>query len=71
MSCISNLFQKIIQFALVLAIIGMLKDATLFMFKEAAEAHTVGLISLSKLNRNLTENSHKKNHPPNEIKGSK
>ena len=55
MGFITGIIRTVIQWGLFLGMIGILGDATQFMFKNAAQAHSEGLVSLSKLNRSLTE----------------
>lgn len=53
MGAVSKLIEGIIHLAIVLAMMGLLKDATFFMAKEVARVHRKGLVSLTELNRGL------------------
>ena len=51
------LMRKVFEWALFLALIGGLGEATVTMFKEAGHARAHGLVSLSALNRSLVGSS--------------
>ena len=53
MTFIGDLIRKVLDWALFLALIGGLGEATLSMCREAGKAHSRGLISLSRLNHAL------------------
>ena len=53
MGFLSNLIQSAFQWALFLALVGGLGEATATLYKEAGSARAYGLISLSRLNRSL------------------
>jgi hypothetical protein len=53
MNYVFDLMRKVFEWALFLALIGGLGEATATMFKEAGHARAHGLISLSALNRSL------------------
>lgn len=59
MNYLFNLFRSLFEWALFLALVGGLGEATVTMYKEAAHAHAHGLISLSALNRVLVGGSEK------------
>jgi len=50
-----KLITALIQWALFLGVTGGLVDVTIAMRREAAHAHQVGLISLSRLNHALVD----------------
>lgn len=53
MGAVGKLIEGIIHLAIALAMMGLLKEATLFMAKEVARLHRKGLVSLTELNRGL------------------
>ena len=53
MGYLSTLIQTAFQWALFLALIGGLGEATTTLYKEAGTARAYGLISLVRLNRSL------------------
>ena len=53
MNYVTTLIRTAFQWAIFLAVTGGLGEATLKMFKEARNAQSHGLISLSKLNHSL------------------
>lgn len=55
MNLITRIVLGLLQFALVVGLAGGLIDLTRTMRDEAAKAHSHGLISLRKLNRQLTK----------------
>ena len=56
MTFIGDLIRKILDWALFLALIGGLGEATISMCREAGRAHTRGLVSLRVLNQQLVGN---------------
>lgn len=57
MGFLFNLIQGAYRWALFLALIGGLGEATATVFKEAGNARAHGLVSLSRLNRALVGNA--------------
>jgi hypothetical protein len=55
MNLITRIVLGLLQFALVVGLAGWLIDLTRTMRDEAAKAHSHGLISLRKLNHQLTK----------------
>lgn len=53
MGFLGGLISKVMEWALFLALIGGLGEATVAMYKEAGQARARGLISLTALNRSL------------------
>ena len=53
MTFLGDLIRKILDWALFLALIGGLGEATYSVCKEAGKAHSQGLVSLRALNRRL------------------
>jgi hypothetical protein len=53
MGFLSNLIQSAFQWALFLALVGGLGEATATLYKEAGTARAYGLVSLVRLNRSL------------------
>jgi hypothetical protein len=53
MGFLSNLIQTAFQWALFLALVGDLGEATATLYKEAGTARAHGLVSLTRLNRSL------------------
>ena len=53
MGFLSNLIQSAFQWALYLALVGGLGEATATLYKEAGTARAYGLVSLVRLNRSL------------------
>lgn len=62
MGAIFNLIKSVIEWGVFLAAVGGLGEATLKMYKEAGQAHSHGLISLSKLNRQLISSETSNHH---------
>ena len=53
MNFVYDLIRKVFEWALILALVGGLGEATTTMYREAGRARAHGLISLLRLNRSL------------------
>ncbi len=53
MGPVIGLVQAIVRFAMTIALVGGLGEATVDIYQKARSAHSTGLISLGKLNRTL------------------
>ena len=53
MAYLHNLMQSAFQWALFLALIGGLGEATATLYRESGSARAYGLVSLTRLNRSL------------------
>lgn len=67
-----SLIRSLLEWALFFGVTGGLVDVTLAMRNQAAQAHQMGLTSLSELNRHLVGRDHRgKNKSNNPISHSK
>lgn len=62
MNFVYDLIRKVFEWALILALVGGLGEATTTMYREAGRARTHGLISLSLLNHSLVGNAGLQTH---------